>query len=293
MRKHSKILVALGLVVVVTLAAATAVSAQGRGFLGWRPGGRCGSGSVAEILGLSEDDLAAQLKDGKTLADLAEEAGVDLQTLKDAADAECRAAAQEAIKQAVEQAVEHGKLTREQADWMLEGLTAGYTQRGGFWGRVGFLGRGGFLGFGLAPKEANGLEAAAEALGLTVDELALQFWGGRTLADLAERAGVELADVQAAVEASREAAMRAAIEQAVAEGKFTQEQADWMLEGLDSGYMPRGAKPGWGAAPCGPGGRLRGRGDMRGFRTMPDRSDSDETVAPSRMPRFAVRGGAL
>lgn len=82
-----------------------------------------------------------------------------------------------------------------------------------------------------------GLEAAAEALGMTPDELETQLWGGKTLADLAEEKGVALEDVRAAVEAAREQAFRDAIAQAVEEGVITQEHADWLLEGLDKGFL--------------------------------------------------------
>ena len=82
-----------------------------------------------------------------------------------------------------------------------------------------------------------GLEAAAEALGMTAEELSTQLWGGRTLADLAEAAGIDLQDVQDAVNAALEAAQREAIEQAVEDGTITREHADWLLQGLDNGYL--------------------------------------------------------
>jgi uncharacterized membrane protein len=81
-----------------------------------------------------------------------------------------------------------------------------------------------------------GLEAAAEALGMTTEELSTQLWGGKTLADLAEEKGVDLADVKAAVEEARTEALRKAIEQAVENEKLPREHADWLLEGLDKGY---------------------------------------------------------
>lgn len=90
-------------------------------------------------------------------------------------------------------------------------------------------GRGGYCG------EA-GLTAAAKALGMTVDELRTQLWGGATLSQLAEKAGVNLQDVQNAVTAACVAQTRAAIEQAVTDGTLTRAHADWLLEGLDKGY---------------------------------------------------------
>jgi hypothetical protein len=84
-----------------------------------------------------------------------------------------------------------------------------------------------FAGHGFARGIGGqvGLEAAAEALGMTADELSTQLWGGKTLADLAEAAGIDLQDV------------RDAIEQAVEDGTLTREHADWLLQGLDNGYL--------------------------------------------------------
>lgn len=96
----------------------------------------------------------------------------------------------------------------------------------GRWGRGG---RG--LGDGVA------LQAAADALGMTPDELSTQLWGGKTLADLADEKGVALEDIQAAVQAAHETAFRDSIAQAVENGKITQENADWLLEGLDKGFL--------------------------------------------------------
>jgi hypothetical protein len=101
-----------------------------------------------------------------------------------------------------------------------------------------------------------GLEAIAEALGMTVDELSTQLWGGKTLADLAEEAGVDLQDVRDAVEAAQEAATRDAIEQAVEDGNLSREHADWLLEGLDNGF--------WGGHGFGGFGGCVGRGGFHG-----------------------------
>jgi len=113
-------------------------------------------------------------------------------------------------------------------------------------------GRGFDRGFG----GQVGLEAIAEALGMTVDELSTQLWGGKTLADLAKEAGVDLQDVRDAVEAAQEAATRDAIEQAVEDGDLSREHADWLLEGLDNGY--------WGGHGFGGFGGCVGRGGFHG-----------------------------
>ena len=85
-----------------------------------------------------------------------------------------------------------------------------------------------------------GLEAAAEALDMTADELSTQLWGGRTLADLADKAGVGLQTIRDAVDAACLAAQKDAIKQAVEDGRLSQAQADWLLEGLEQGFLPMG-----------------------------------------------------
>jgi hypothetical protein len=118
--------------------------------------------------------------------------------------------------------------------------------------------RDGFGPRGLHSEAA--LAAAAKALGMTADELSAELWGGKTLADLAEEKGVDIANVQAAVEAAQIAETKTAIEQAVTDGTITQAKADWLLEGLDAGYWGAGAEGdfGFGMGHGGHGGPGRG-----------------------------------
>jgi hypothetical protein len=98
-----------------------------------------------------------------------------------------------------------------------------------------FDGRGGPRGGrGLGTAE---LEAAAEVLGMTADDLKSALQSGQTLEDLATEKGVDIADVQAAIQAVHREEMRAQIAQAVEDGTMTQDKADWLLEGLDKGYL--------------------------------------------------------
>src|SRR5512143_1172085 len=92
-------------------------------------------------------------------------------------------------------------------------------------------------GFGRGLGSQAALDAAAKALGMTSDELSTQLWGGKTLADLAEEKGVNLADVKAAVEAAQKEELKARIEQAVTDGTITRDNADWLLQGLDKDYL--------------------------------------------------------
>jgi hypothetical protein len=127
------------------------------------------------------------------------------------------------------------------------------------------------LGMGRRMGDQVGLEAAADALGMTVDELTTQLWGGKTLADLAEEKGIDLAEVQSAVQAAQEAAMREKIEQAAEDGTITQEHADWLLEGLEKGFLTDGFGFGHGM-----GGGFHGRG-LKFF----GQPDSAPQVTPS------------
>jgi len=100
-----------------------------------------------------------------------------------------------------------------------------------------FHGRGpgdGQGGRGLGTVE---LEAAAKVLGMTADELSTALQGGKTLQDVADEAGVAIEDVQAATQAVHATEMRDRITQAVTDGTLTQANADWLLEGLDKGYI--------------------------------------------------------
>ena len=118
----------------------------------------------------------------------------------------------------------------------------------------------GMMGEGRGPGEGRGfglgdaeLEAAAQVLGMTTDEVSSALQNGKTLQTLADEAGVDIADVQAAIQAVHETEMRERIAQAVEDGTMTQEKADWLLSGLDNGFMNGG-----------PGGFGRGFGGPRG-----------------------------
>lgn len=116
---------------------------------------------------------------------------------------------------------------------VMVGATAAYAQ-----GPSGTLmhgrGQGGGHGFGFS---LTWLQTAADALDMTTDELTAELQGGKTLEQIAEQAGVDYADIQAAVQAARETEIRERIQQALDDGTITQENADWLLEGLEKGFM--------------------------------------------------------
>ncbi|MFT3890457.1 MAG: hypothetical protein QM730_02385 [Anaerolineales bacterium] len=90
------------------------------------------------------------------------------------------------------------------------------------------------------------LDAAAKALGMTTDELTTAMQSGKTLAQLATDKGVDLQKVQDAINAAHKEGMRAQIDQAVTDGTMTQDKANWLLEGLDKGYLDGPGFPGFG-----------------------------------------------
>ena len=126
--------------------------------------------------------------------------------------------------------------------------------------------RGCGLGFGKSWAE---FDAVAEALGLTPMELFTELHSGKTLDDIATAKGVDVQKVQDAANAARLAEQKAAIEQAVKDGTITQEQADWMLQGIAQGWMPMGR-----------GGHGRGMGG-RGFFGGTPPSSTTPSVTPS------------
>ena len=142
------------------------------------------------------------------------------------------------------------------------GATSAYAQGNppGF-GMMGIgRGPGGGRGFGLGDAE---LEAAAKVLKMTSAELKSALQDGKTLQQLATEKGVKLEDVHAAIQAVHQAEMGEHIQQAVKDGTMTQAQADWMLEGLDKGYMGGGFGKGLG------GPRGQGFGYGNGFGNCP------------------------
>lgn len=81
------------------------------------------------------------------------------------------------------------------------------------------------------------LEAAAKVLGMTTDELSTALQNGKTLEQLAQDANVDVQDVKDAIQAAHATEIRSHIQQALDDGTITQENADWLLEGLDKGFI--------------------------------------------------------
>lgn len=134
----------------------------------------------------------------------------------------------------------------------------------------GWHGGGGGFGFWGGGSRVV-FDAAAEALGLTPEQLFAERRAGNNLADIAEAEDVDPQTVYDAMNAARVETVRQAIEQAVEDGRLTQEQADWMRQGLEHGFMPMGRGFGHGLG-------FGGEGNCPGHGSAPSSAPS---VAPS------------
>ena len=78
------------------------------------------SGELAELFGLERDELRDLLRDGQSLADIATDQGIDVQTVIDTIV--------NATKEHFDEAVANGRLTQEEADAKLAELTERITE---------------------------------------------------------------------------------------------------------------------------------------------------------------------
>jgi hypothetical protein len=136
------------------------------------------------------------------------------------------AALDEAQEQVLGDAVTEGWLTQDQADRMRERAEAGPGpgMRGGFAPPA----RGGF-GHGWGGKAGPGdtvIGVAAEKLGWTVQELLDKLGEDVSIADVAAEEGVTVQEIVDAYVSQ----LTESLDEAVSEGRITQNQADWMIE---------------------------------------------------------------
>lgn len=116
----------------------------------------------------------------------------------------------------------------------------------GYCGGDGGYGRGPVMGAGV-----RGIDAAAEALGMDVADLAAERQAGKSLAEIAASKGISTDTLVAEMLKAR----KAALDEAMAAGRITREQADYMLEHMsdsiadhidDTEVGPRGGGRGFG-----------------------------------------------
>ena len=173
--------------------------------------------TAAEVLSMTPDALTAELRAGKSLAEVAEEQGVDPQTVCDAIHAHG--------EERIQEAVADGRLTQEQANQILERMAEREGDCLSGPGRPFGVRHGAGMGMGWGGHGAA-LDTAAEVLGMTPEDLRVELRAGKSLADVAEEQGV---DPQAICDAIH-GQLEERIQEAVADGRLTQEQANQILE---------------------------------------------------------------
>jgi hypothetical protein len=184
------------------------------------------TGGVGAGIAASQDDSRAS----SFFDSVAKHLGISSQELEDAT----RAAA---IDQ-VDAAVADGRLTEEQAEELKSRIESGemppFFGPGMFFGGPKGDGERGF-GFGFGPglgfHFGEKLDAAAEFLGITEEELREALRSGKSLAELAEENGKSVDELKKALLAEAETRL----DEAVADEKLTREQADRILERLREG----------------------------------------------------------
>ena len=138
--------------------------------------------------------------------------------------------------------VEAGTITQDQADAVIAALVEAGPSKGD-----------------RSPRgDGAGMDAAAQALGLSTDELQSALRDGQTLAQIAEAEGV---DQQVVIDALT-AAMATHLDERVDAGEITREQADERLaeateripERVENGRPERGERGGRGGPGAGPSG---------------------------------------
>jgi len=186
---------------------------------------------------------------GTFLSKLADKLGVSEDELK--------TAIQDTRVEMIDEAVDSGQLTEEQGERLKERIEEGDLG-------IGFgprFGEGRFRGgHGFCHRAVGGIiEASAEVLDMSVDDLKAQLKEGNSLAEVAEAQGMSVDDFKAALSD----AVKAKLDGLVDDEKLTQEQADRLYQGFEENIdRIVNAEPGEGG-PC-PGGPHRPFDDSGG-----------------------------
>lgn len=176
---------------------------------------------ISDVTGLNSRDLLQAAREGSTLAEIITENGGDV----DAITADIVTAVTEQVNEFVAQ----GNLTQEQADELLANLEQTVTDllNGELNLRtmLGSRDQGGIR----AGMQGEMLGVITEATGLTRQDIVQELRGGATLAEIITENG---GDVQAVTD-TIVANVTQRVDERVAEGALTQEQADELLANLE------------------------------------------------------------
>jgi len=175
------------------------------------------AGTGVAVATTRSDD--AEQREQAVLEDAAKQLDVEPSELRDALS--------QAQDEQLDADVKAGRLTQEQADAIKQRRAEAGTVLGPGGGPPGHFfghGRGGGPGFHGGPGDLLG--AAADALGLSIEQLAERLRDGDTLGEVAKAEGKDFADVRTAVR--RE--LKEHLDEAVENGPLTRERADAMLD---------------------------------------------------------------
>lgn len=172
--------------------------------------------AAADYLDMSEDDLVAELRGGNSLADIAEDEDESVSGLIDALV--------QAVEDELDEAVDDGKISDDQRDAIVDKLDEWITAlvHHEFGGEHHRRGRARAMVRGVL------LEAAADYLDLSEDEVVNRLRDGDSLADIADD---EDESVQGLVNALVDAAEEA-LDDAVDDGRISDAQRDEIVDHL-------------------------------------------------------------
>ena len=177
--------------------------------------------AAANTLGVTEAELVAELKSGKSIKNVADAKNIDIATVTDAMVA--------AVKTHLDAEVAAGQHTQEEADKKLAEFTTRVSdmvnRTGVPHGKGGKGGHGGKHGMGRAPFATSNL---AETLKLSASELQTELRAGKSIKQIADAQNINIDDVKNVLTAD----FKAHLDEEVASGHHTQAEADEKLAGF-------------------------------------------------------------
>jgi polyhydroxyalkanoate synthesis regulator phasin len=179
-----------------------------------------------DVLDMTAAELRAELNAGKTIQEIFEENGLDYEELSAQWLADHQACLDEAVAE--------GELTEEQAQLLQERLQE-RVEEGFLYNQFQQFGRDMRSAMGFRMDKlwdgGNGLVGEIlEKLGISLDDLKERLQGGESLADIAEEADIDLN----AIHEEQVAERSERIEQLLADGKISEDQAERMLDRLNT-----------------------------------------------------------
>ncbi len=180
----------------------------------------------ADVLEMTAEELRDEIKSGKTIQELFEEKGLDYEEV-----AALWLADHEAC---LDEAVAAGELSEEQAE-LLQNRFEEKVSEGFLFNQMQQFGNAmrSYMHFQTEKLWNNGhgvMGDILEKLGITFDELKDRIQSGESVEELAEESGIDLQ----AMHEERIAEQLERIDQAVEDGRITEEQADRIRERLNS-----------------------------------------------------------